>query len=150
MRPYYERGGIAIYHGRQTRRLPVPTGDIRLGDGLLLTDLGPFPDAQVRAAMVAATGAVPDYPEGRAWANRARKLTVIVSIDRHERHGDLLHVSLSHPHALPTWEEIRLVRDALFPDDVDVCMILPRAHHYVNFHRSTFHLTQMPVEWGAM
>ena len=41
-----------------------------------------------------------------------------------------------------------MVRDAFYPDDVDVMMILPRAMDYVNVHEHVFHLQQTPVVWG--
>lgn len=76
------------------------------------------------------------------------RLRVIASMDRTDAYGPLYHVSLSHPDHLPDWETVRLVRDAYFPADVDVMMVLPRKVDYVNVHEWTFHLWQTPTVWG--
>lgn len=82
----------------------------------------------------------------RRWVG-AKGLSVIASIDA-TPHGDLLHVSLARKDRLPTWEEVRQVRNAFYPPTVDVMMILPREQDYVNVHQYCFHLQQTPVGWG--
>jgi hypothetical protein len=56
---------------------------------------------------------------------------------------ELWHVSISHPHRYPTWDEVADVRYALVPDDVTVAMLLPPRADYLNVHPHTFHLWQI-------
>jgi hypothetical protein len=76
-------------------------------------------------------------------------LAVIRSIDP-TPHGELLHASVSRRDRYPSWDEIHAVRDIVFPKDVDVMMMLPRAGDYVNVHPNCFHLWQTPKEWGVL
>ena len=74
-------------------------------------------------------------------------LKVLASVER-TPHGTLLHVSTSYDNRDPDWYEIRAIREAFFPLDLDAMMVLPRAEDYVNIHHHTFHLWQTPSEWG--
>jgi len=62
-------------------------------------------------------------------------------------HGLLLHVSVSYRARDPRWRDLRQVRDAFFPADVDVIQVLPRAADYINVHQHCFHLFQAPETW---
>jgi hypothetical protein len=62
-------------------------------------------------------------------------------------HGNLLHVSLSYPDHLPTWEEIKAVKGLFFGDGVDAMMMLPRKELYVSHHPYAMHIWQCPVGW---
>jgi hypothetical protein len=53
------------------------------------------------------------------------------------------HLSISHHHRNPTWEEIRDARYVLIPEDVMVAMFLPPRTEYVNAHRYCFHLYEI-------
>lgn len=53
------------------------------------------------------------------------------------------HLSVSHHHRNPTWEEIRDARYALIPDGVMVAMFLPPREDYVNAHKYCFHLYEV-------
>lgn len=53
------------------------------------------------------------------------------------------HLSISHHHRNPTWEEIRDARYELIPEDVMVAMFLPPREQYVNVHRHCFHLYEV-------
>lgn len=111
---------------------PIQTRDVRLSNGALLRYQGPAP--------VAFNAHRFDGKEG---------LRVLVSDDP-TQHGTLRHVSISYPHKNPLWSEIRAIRDAFFPEEVDAAMMLPRRTDYVNFHEHTFHLWQTPTEWGVL
>jgi hypothetical protein len=80
----------------------------------------------------------------RAWIGQG--FTILASIDL-TPHGDLRHVSISHKHRYPTWEEIKSVRAAFFDPDTDVMMMLPKAQDYVNVHPNCFHLWETPEGW---
>lgn len=53
------------------------------------------------------------------------------------------HLSISHPTRNPTWEEIKMARYALIPDDVWMAMLLPPKKHYINVHEHCFHLWEV-------
>ena len=81
------------------------------------------------------------------WWWSADGLRVAGSMDR-TPHGRLLHVSVSYEDHAPTWDDIKVVRQAFYPDDIDVAMMLPQKRDYVNVMPYCFHMWQTPVEWG--
>jgi len=84
-------------------------------------------------------------PHFAVWVGR--HLRVIASLDPGP-HGELLHASISRRDRDPSWTEIRGLRAAIFPVDVDVAMVLPVEDDYINVHEHCFHLWEMPVRWG--
>lgn len=116
---------------RIQRRVELPSGDLRLADGRALKLLGAFPIV----------------PGSLVWET-SNGLRVLGSMDLAAEHGRLLHVSLSYRSRNPSWEDIKMVRAAFFPSDIDVMMVLPKADDYVNVHEHAFHLWQTPTEWG--
>lgn len=120
---------------RAPRVSAIPAGDVRLSDGRRL----------VRQAG-RQWQLPPDVIDAATWEG-PKRLLVLASLDD-TPHGRLLHVSMSYPSKDPEWQTIRAVRDAFYPDTIDVMMVLPRAEDYVNYHRHTFHLWQTPTTWG--
>lgn len=119
---------------RTRKALPVPGGVSIDGIGDLAgADLGPH-------------GLGTDTVHSRQYGGRPG-LLVFASSDR-TPHGRLLHVSMSFADRDPSWDEIKAVRAAFFPPDVDVAQILPRAGTYVNVAQHAFHLWEIPGEWG--
>jgi hypothetical protein len=55
----------------------------------------------------------------------------------------LWHMSVSHPHRYPTWDEVADVRYELVPDEVTMALLLPPAGEYLNVHPFCFHLWQI-------
>lgn len=51
-----------------------------------------------------------------------------------------MHVSCSRPNRLPSWEELRLVKDTFIGRDRNALQILPRQEEYVNIHPYVLHL----------
>ena len=82
----------------------------------------------------------------RHWHNPSSRMSIIASIDP-THHGNLLHVSIAGISKIPSWSEIKAVRDYFYPSDVDVMMVLPRKEDYVNIYKFAMHLWQMPMEW---
>lgn len=78
---------------------------------------------------------------------RGGGLTVMLSLDV-TPHGPLLHMSISHKHRYPTWDEIAAVRYGIVPEEIDMMMMLPQKSDYVAVHPNCFHLWQTPKEWG--
>ena len=119
---------------RKPKPLPVPDGVVIDGIGLLIgADLGPH-------------GLGMDTIHSRQYGGRPG-LVIFASSDR-TPHGRILHVSMSYADRDPTWGEIKAVRAAFFPDDIDVMQMLPRSGTYVNFATRAFHLWEVPGEWG--
>lgn len=112
-------------------RAQLPTGDLRLTDGRTLKFLGRAPLAP---------------PGSFAWGT-SNGLRVLASMDDSHEHGVLLHVSMSYRSRDPSWNDIKAVRAAFFPETIDVMMVLPKAADYVNVHEHTFHLWQTPTAW---
>lgn len=76
-------------------------------------------------------------------------MLVLATMDQ-TPHGDLLHVSLIYPNRLPSWEDLRQVKDAFFGDDLDAMMVIPKAEDYINVHQYCFHIWQTPRTWGLL
>lgn len=51
-----------------------------------------------------------------------------------------MHVSCSRPDQLPTWDNLKLVKDTFIGRDRLALQVLPRAAEYVNLHPRTLHL----------
>lgn len=116
--------------------LAIPDGNLRLGDGRIL----------VRGKTVDFSATAGREMILHTWLG-PKNLTVSASSDL-TVHGRLLHAAVSYPGHYPSWRDLRTVRDALFPADLDVAMMLPRAADYINVHPNCFQLWQVPVEWG--
>lgn len=63
------------------------------------------------------------------------------------------HLSMSHPHRLPTWDEMNFARIKLLPHDVDFVLPMPRLDDdsYVNTHPFCLHIheAKMVQSWGG-
>lgn len=81
------------------------------------------------------------------YAYRCRDGMVVIASYDMTAHGLLLHVSVSYADREPRWKDLKLLRAAFYPADVDVIQVLPREGEYVNFHKYAFHLFQMPDAW---
>ena len=71
----------------------------------------------------------------------ANNLSIICGREPCGPKGELRwHLSISHHHRNPTWEEIRDLRYQLIPNEVMMAMFLPPMEEYINEHRYCFHL----------
>lgn len=77
--------------------------------------------------------------EAARWL-RADGLGVLASVEPHERGGRWLHVSLSRASRLPSWKDVRDVKDLFVGRDRTAVQVLPRDELYVNEHPFCFHL----------
>lgn len=72
------------------------------------------------------------------------------------------HLSISHasnliapsgvgmlPGRIPTWDEIKEARYRFIPDEVNMAMMLPPKRLYINMHRTTMHLWEIPMEYAG-
>lgn len=85
----------------------------------------------------------------RAWTARGG-LRIIAADEPYldGRFGDLRHISFSRPNTLPTWRDVRLVKDTFYGDEAEAMLVLPRARDYTNLHPYTHHLWQIPEPWA--
>ena len=122
-------------------RAKIPTGDLILADGRRLVFQS---EHRIPVEYGVSVGA-----RWRTLApDESQRLAVTASMDVTDKWGALLHVSLSYPDHLPSWDDVKLVRAAFYRSDIDVMMVLPRAEDYVNIHPFTFHMWQTPQVWG--
>jgi hypothetical protein len=133
----------------QRRRITLPRGDLPLGDGRVLRPIIGY-DVRKITGSVMNEETRKSILESAGWRHGPTGLLVTASVDNTPRWGALIHVAMSHPHIDPSWEEIKLVKDAFFPSDMDAAMILPKKADYVNVHSHCFHLWQLPQEWGLL
>lgn len=76
--------------------------------------------------------------DGGKWAKGV--LSVVASVAR-ELDGKLwLHVSCATPHRLPSWAELREVKDIFVGRDRTALQVLPRAEKHINVHNYCLHL----------
>jgi hypothetical protein len=66
-------------------------------------------------------------------------LRAFLTCEEYEGEGQWLHVSVSRLGALPSWEELKEVKELLLGDRLAVQILPPRAH-WVNVHNTTLHL----------
>ena len=80
-------------------------------------------------------------PKELRWLKRASEelhcfafgeCTVLLSREDSDHGGLRWHLSISHPHRHPSWDEIKTARYRLCGPDLVMAMILPRAEDYVN------------------
>jgi len=78
--------------------------------------------------------------DGSAWANKSLGLIVIESVNK-EQDGKLWkHVSLSRRSRLPSYEDMKLVKDKFIGEDkLAIQIFVPKSEH-VNIHEYCLHL----------
>jgi len=69
-----------------------------------------------------------------------RKLTVICSAKVEGDGQRWMHVSVSRSSKLPSWDDLRLVKDTFIGKSRKAIQVLPPESEYVNFHPYVLHL----------
>lgn len=73
------------------------------------------------------------------WIRVAGDLRVIESLETHN--GERwLHVSASHTLTIPTWEEMREVKETFIGKDREAYMVMPPEERYINDNPTVLHL----------
>lgn len=88
---------------------------------------------------------LPTMPMGRAFRKETSSLTVLSSLDDMEDGVVALHVSVSRAKKLPTWEDLKAVKNVFMGPEVDAFHIIPAISDHVNLHNYTMHLWTV---WG--
>ena len=69
---------------------------------------------------------------------------ILVSHDPSDEGGHIWHISISRRDRDPSWQEIATARYRILPDVEEMAMFLPPLDEYVNLHKFTFHLHEIP------
>jgi len=70
--------------------------------------------------------------------SRLRRLKVLESID-----DGFHHISFSRNDRLPTWDEVKYIREKYADPEKFYVMVLPPKQYYVNSHQFCFHLWEV-------
>lgn len=74
------------------------------------------------------------------WYGLSNGLRVCVSAMREGDGRRWLHVSMSHVDRLPTWQEVKDVKDVVIGAEKTALQVLPPKSRYVNIHPYALHL----------
>ena len=77
-------------------------------------------------------------PTGEVDVYRYGECNIFKAIER-----ERLHISISHPSRLPTWDEIKYIRYNLALNKKNMAMFLPPKEKYVNVDENCFHLWEV-------
>lgn len=83
-----------------------------------------------------------------AWQH-PNGLRVVISLDELDRDELWLHLSVSRSDRLPSWEDLKFVKDALIGRNHEAIQVLPKDSEYVNIHRFCLHLWSREEGGGA-
>lgn len=75
-----------------------------------------------------------------AWQSRLLGLRVIESVDIQRDQRAWLHVSFSRSSRLPSWDDLKIIRQDFISDQRECYSVLPTADRYVDAHPFTLHL----------
>lgn len=83
---------------------------------------------------------LPSLPMGRVFRRETSSLTVLSSLDRMSNDSFVLHISVSRKSRLPSWEDLKCVKNVFMGRDVDAFHVIPKASDHVNLHNYTMHI----------
>ncbi len=78
--------------------------------------------------------------DGAMYRHGSARMTVIVSASVERDGRNWLHVSVAHPERMPTWDDLRYVKDIFVGRDRTALQVLPPAAKHVNQHPYCLHL----------
>jgi hypothetical protein len=82
---------------------------------------------------------IQSWGDGWAFAGPSGlRVLIDVSLKDDDRHW--LHVSVSRKGWVPSWEDLKLVKNTFIGAERDAIMVLPRQSEYVNLHATCHHL----------
>lgn len=77
---------------------------------------------------------------GTMWEHTLTGLKVIRSLSSFDNNTKWIHVSMSHPDCLPSWDEMRKVKNEFIGEDLPACHVIPRQKDHVNCHPFCLHI----------
>jgi hypothetical protein len=78
--------------------------------------------------------------DGAMFVHVQRRMSLIVSSAIEEDGRRWAHISIAMPETLPSWDDLRAVKEQLVGAEWDAYQVLPRASRYVNQHPNCLHL----------
>lgn len=85
--------------------------------------------------------------DGLRWQHYLYPLTVISSVSVEGDDRRWLHVSLAHQKRMPSYDEIKLVKEMFIGRDKYAAMIFPPVDKFVNLHKTCLHLWHCVDGW---
>lgn len=85
--------------------------------------------------------------DGVRWQHHLYPLTVISSVCIEEDMKPWLHVSLAHQKRLPSYDEVKLVKEHFIGTDKYAAMVFPPQEKFVNIHSYCLHLWHCLEGW---
>lgn len=85
-------------------------------------------------------GVLPIEGTGHVFRNTLSGMAVITSEDTMEDGKKYLHVSCSFADHLPTWDDLKMVKETFIGDDRVAYQVFPRKEEYVNVMQYCLHL----------
>ena len=83
---------------------------------------------------------VEERMDGTMWDNRKRMLCVTGSIGHYGDDKDWLHLSMSHPRRMPTYDDLVYLKKHWAGEDRKCIMVFPPKNEHVNIHPFCLHL----------
>lgn len=78
---------------------------------------------------------------GDGWRYRTRDgLAVIVSTAQYEDGREWMHISVSRKDRLPSWDDLKHVKEVIVGNDRYAYQVFPPASQYVNIHQFCLHM----------
>lgn len=74
-------------------------------------------------------------------------MSVIKSIDKGSRFGNLLHVSCAREDRTPNWLEVEAMKDLFFGEEGEAMILMTPKSQPIGFHPHCVHLWQLPEGW---
>ena len=74
------------------------------------------------------------------FRHRDGGLKVLAGVEEHPDGKRWLHVSCSRPSRLPSWDDLKAVKNIFVGPHREAYQVLPREEEYVNVHPHTLHL----------
>ncbi len=76
----------------------------------------------------------------RFWFIHKGGLRAMLSTDTLDNGSTWLHLSISHENRLPTWDELKMAKDAFIGRNHEAVQVLPKDEDFVNLHKFCLHL----------
>ena len=78
--------------------------------------------------------------DGGMWDNRKKQLRVIASVNTELDGKRWLHMSMSHPKRVPTYEELVYLKRHWAGEQLKCILVFPPSDEHVNIHPFCLHL----------
>lgn len=78
--------------------------------------------------------------DGGMWDNNKKRLRVVASVSTEQDGKRWLHMSMSHPKRIPTYDELVYMKRHWAGEQRKCIMVLPPSDEHVNFHPFCLHL----------